>query len=76
MDGKLKLAKEVGADVIINSKTQNLRDVGQSCFLVSTIYNVFLVMKETGGNGVGRIIEATGSAELAGTCFTCLRYIY
>lgn len=32
-------------------------------------------MEKTGGNGIGRIIEATGSTELAGSCFKYLRLV-
>ena len=28
-DDKLKLAKQVGADIVINTKTQNLRDISR-----------------------------------------------
>ncbi|XP_003382380.1 PREDICTED: uncharacterized protein LOC100634840 isoform X1 [Amphimedon queenslandica] len=55
---KLQLAKEVGADVLINNATDDLNST---------------IMEKTGGNGIGRIIEATGSTELAGSCFKYLR---
>lgn len=58
IDAKLEAAKQVGADVVINTKTQNLREI---------------VMKETDGNGVGRLLDATGFAPLINTCFTLLR---
>ena len=42
---------------------------------VSTIlYYCNTVMEVSDGNGVGRIIEATGSPDIAGSCFSLLRY--
>lgn len=35
-----------------------------------------VVFSETSGNGVGRVIEASGSSEMAGTLFGLLRYIH
>ena len=31
-------------------------------------------MQETGGNGVGRLIEATGAPPMVNNCFSLLRY--
>ena len=31
-------------------------------------------MRETGGDGVGRLLDATGFAPLINSCFTLLRY--
>ena len=86
IDAKLEAAKQVGADVVINTKTQNLREIGKmhklhiifislyvSCLLLSLVSPPFSVMKETDGNGVGRLLDATGFAPLINTCFTLLR---
>lgn len=32
-------------------------------------------MKETAGNGVGRLLEATGSTPMINNCFSLLRYL-
>eukprot|EP00731_Ephydatia_muelleri_P015719 Em0009g143a len=58
VEGRLEVAKQLGADVVINCKTQNLRDE---------------VMKETEGNGVGRLMEASGAIALINNCFSLLR---
>jgi len=34
---------------------------------------MLLVMEETHGNGVGRLLEATGSAAMVNNCFSLLR---
>ena len=86
IDAKLEAAKQVGADVVINTKTQNLREIGKThklhvifislyvlCLLLSLVSPPFSVMKETDGNGVGRLLDATGFAPLINTCFTLLR---
>jgi threonine dehydrogenase-like Zn-dependent dehydrogenase len=51
-------AKLVGADVTINCKTHDLHQT---------------IFKETNGDGVGRILDATGSAPLVNKCFKLLR---
>ena len=33
-----------------------------------------VVLQETGGNGVGRLMEATGAPTMVNGCFTLLRY--
>lgn len=73
VESKLDVAKQVGADVVINSQSCDINSIGLLLPPQYITYEVCLVMKETSGNGVGRIIEATGSAQLAGSCFTCLR---
>ena len=34
-----------------------------------------LVMEETGGDGIGRLFEATGAEALINNCFSLLRYV-
>ena len=35
-----------------------------------------VVMRETAGNGVGRLVEATGATPMVNNCFSLLRYIH
>ena len=36
--------------------------------------HILLVMEETDGNGVGRLMEATGAPPMVNNCFSLLRY--
>ena len=50
-------------------------------FAVLMLVNVCLascavVMRETAGNGVGRLVEATGATPMVNNCFSLLRYIH
>ncbi|XP_065067664.1 L-threonine 3-dehydrogenase-like [Rhopilema esculentum] len=57
-DQKLEKAKIMGADVVVNGRNENLKDV---------------VFKETDGNGAGRILEASGAQPLVNESFQLLR---
>ena len=57
---RLDLAKRHGADVAIDGSTSDLRDE---------------VMKLTEGNGVPRLVEASGVGQMVNTCFTLLRKV-
>ena len=57
-DTKLKAAKEVGADVIVNTKTENLQEI---------IYG------ETDGVGADVVIDYTGNNQALKSGFGCLR---
>jgi len=55
---RLQLAKEMGADVLINCKEVNLQQE---------------VMRLTNGDGVPRLVEASGASPLVNTCFKMLQ---
>lgn len=74
IDSKLQVARQVGADVTINCKTQNLKDISNCVILnCSMIVLLIIVMLETSNNGIGRILDATGAVPLINACFTLLR---
>ena len=50
----------MGADVCINSKSKNLREE---------------IMKLTDGNGVSRLVEASGFSPVVNSCFSLLRKV-
>lgn len=56
-DWQLALAKNVGADYVINTEKQDIREA---------------VMEITGGAGVSRLIDATGSPQYIGKCLLAL----
>ncbi|XP_065191971.1 L-threonine 3-dehydrogenase-like [Sycon ciliatum] len=58
VDDKLELARTFGATVLVNGLKENLKEA---------------VMRETGGDGVGRLVEASGVAPMLNNCFTLLR---
>ncbi|XP_013416550.1 uncharacterized protein LOC106178076 [Lingula anatina] len=55
---QLDLAKQMGADDVINTSEHNLRDV---------------IMEKTNGNGIGRICECSGAPPAVNTLWTSLR---
>ncbi|XP_028414127.1 uncharacterized protein LOC114537195 [Dendronephthya gigantea] len=55
---RLELARRMGANVLVNGRNENLAKV---------------VLRETNGDGVGRILEASGNADLMNNCFKLLR---
>lgn len=59
-DGKLDIAKTMGADLVINSKS-----------LETPLYDY--VMKLTDGNGIPRIAECSGNNDVITSCFKMLR---
>ena len=59
-DARLDLAKKMGADVCINSKSKDLREE---------------IMKLTDGNGVSRLVEASGFSPVVNSCFSLLRKV-
>ncbi|XP_062515892.1 L-threonine 3-dehydrogenase-like [Corticium candelabrum] len=58
IDEKLEMARTMGADVVVNSKKEDLRTA---------------VIRETNGDGAGRIVEATGYPPLVNNSFSLLR---
>ncbi|CAL4161977.1 unnamed protein product, partial [Meganyctiphanes norvegica] len=58
VDSRLDLAKQMGATVVINGKKEDLRG---------------RLMELSSGNGVGRIVEASGAAPLLNQSFSWLR---
>ena len=60
VDGRLELAKKMGADIIINGMKQNLKAE---------------IMKLTDGNGVARLAECTGAPPMVNNCFSLLRKV-
>jgi L-iditol 2-dehydrogenase len=59
VDGKLELAKRIGADAVINAKTQNVLDI---------------ILDETKGYGVDVVIEAAGYGETIETGTEILKH--
>ena len=85
MEGRLETAKLVGADVTINCKTEDLKTRGMCHIMILCPYlpktscvicSPKLVLQETDGNGVGRLLEATGASRMVNNCFSLLRYTY
>lgn len=58
IDERLELARQLGADILINGMKENLQE---------------RVMAETNGDGVGRLLEASGAQPLVNDCFQMLR---
>ena len=58
---RLNLAKKMGADVTINCKEVDLHQE---------------VFRLTNGDGVARLIEASGSSPLINSCFKLLQKVY
>ncbi|XP_022780397.1 uncharacterized protein LOC111321701 isoform X1 [Stylophora pistillata] len=58
VEERLQKAKQMGADVLVNGKTENLKDI---------------VMRETSGDGIGCLVECSGAAPLVNSCFSLLR---
>ncbi len=64
---KLKISeREVRYSAV--ARTLNTDTISPKCVC-------FAVMQETGGNGVGRLFEATGAATMINNCFSLLRYV-
>lgn len=57
---RLTLAEKMGADIAINSAQVDLHAE---------------VMRLTDGNGVERLVEASGASAMVNTCFTLLRKV-
>jgi len=57
-EARLELSKKMGANITINSMTKNLKDE---------------IMKLTNGNGVARLVEASGATPMVNSCFSLLR---
>ena len=57
-DAKLKVAKEVGADVVVNTKKEDLHDI---------------IYQQTDGTGVDVVIDYTGNNQALKSGFDCLR---
>lgn len=55
---RLQKAKEMGADVLINSETEDLKK---------------RIFELTDGNGIGRLFEASGAPNMVNSCFGMLR---
>ena len=58
---RLQLAKKMGADVLINCKETNLHQE---------------VMRLTNGDGVPRLVEASGASALVNSSFKLLQKVY
>jgi 2-desacetyl-2-hydroxyethyl bacteriochlorophyllide A dehydrogenase len=58
VESRLESAQKLGAHVTVNCSAHSLRDA---------------VMRETSGNGVGRLVEATGASVMVNNCFSLLR---
>ncbi|KAM7430023.1 hypothetical protein ABFA07_019211 [Porites harrisoni] len=58
MADRLHKAKLMGADVIVDGKTENLKEA---------------VFRETSGDGIGCLLECSGAAPLVNNCFSLLR---
>ena len=80
-DEKLEKAKKMGADVTINSKSEILKEKGKlqlsgvySKSVINDLLNI--VFMATEGNGVGRLIEASGFTPAINSCFELLRFVH
>ena len=62
----------MGADITVDSSKENLEEIGTVQFS-RTLANVATVMKETDGDGVGCIVDASGVPSVVNNCFTMLR---
>ena len=60
VDSRLELAKKMGATVTINSREKVLKEE---------------VMKLTDGNGIARLVEASGFPPVVNSCFSMLRKV-
>jgi threonine dehydrogenase-like Zn-dependent dehydrogenase len=59
-ESRLELALKMGADVVINTKEQNLKDE---------------IMKLTNGDGIARLVEASGATQMLNMSFSLLRKV-
>ena len=77
IESKLEVARVVGADVVINCQQQNLKDEGMEQPLLYQLASIMLcitaVMRETNGDGIGRLVEATGATAMVNNSFSLLR---
>lgn len=55
---KLDLAKQIGTDIVINTKNMDIKE---------------MIMGITDGVGIGRICECSGVADMVNSCFSYLR---
>ena len=60
VDSRLELAKKMGATVTINSREKVLKEE---------------VLKLTDGNGIARLVEASGFPPVVNSCFSMLRKV-
>ena len=60
-EDRLQLAKEMGADILINCKKVNLYEE---------------IMRLTNDNGVPRLVEASGASTLVNSSFKLLQKVY
>ena len=60
VDSRLELARKMGATDTINSREKNLKDE---------------VMRLTNGNGIARLVEASGFPPVVNSCFSMLRKV-
>ena len=64
----------MGANVVVDGTQQSLQEVGeQRTGHVCDNWEQFIVMNETNGDGVGRIVDASGVPSVVNNCFTMLR---
>nr|CAB3266482.1 sorbitol dehydrogenase-like [Phallusia mammillata] len=61
LPARLELAKKMGANIVINSRDGGTNHVKEE------------IMRITGGDGIGRICEASGAAMMLNGCFSYLR---
>ena len=62
----------MGADVTVDSSKENLEEIGTVWFNHART-NVVTVMRETDGDGIGCIVDASGVPSAVNNCFTMLR---
>ena len=60
VDSRLELARKMGADITINSREKVLKEE---------------VLKLTNGNGIARLVEASGFPPVVNSCFSMLRKV-
>ena len=59
-ESRLELALKMGADITINTKEKNLKDE---------------IMKLTNGDGIARLVEASGATQMLNMSFSLLRKV-
>jgi threonine dehydrogenase-like Zn-dependent dehydrogenase len=57
----LDLALKMGADLIVNTKLKDLKEE---------------ILKMTNGDGIARIVEASGASKMLNMSFSLLRKVY
>lgn len=71
---KLAVAQVMGADITVDSSKEDLQETGRVYYASTCYIVIILVMKETDGDGIGCIVDASGVPNAVNNCFSMLRY--